>query len=284
MASAAVLGGLTAAPSAAEPALDPLTDEQWAAHVERVDEAVIEAVAEGLATDRTHTVNGDGVTWLPERAAQQRRIASELYARGELVPNGGEAVFTGGLPGVSRTAVLNQSPSIDPSRYLVLDANDAKQKMCEYGIIPEIDGIAPLETADLIQRESSHIIGLVAELAAADRKNVIWNTTMGSNGALDSRLAALRDAGYEQYTAVFLDVPIEASLERTDQRHRDGFEEFRNGDVCAGRHVPARVIEAQADTEYESVNRRVFELHKSDFDRWYVYDATDLPAVLVDQG
>lgn len=282
--SAAVLGGMTAAPSAADPLLEPLTDAEWSAHVREVDEKVAEAMAQGLSTDVTYTLNGDRETWLPERVAQQRQIARELYSRGALVPDEGQALFTGGLPGAGKTTALNQNSEIDSSEYLVLNSDDAKERLCEHSMIPEIDGIAPMEAADLIQRESSRIADMVAGMAAAEHKNVIWDTTMGSNRSLDSRLDALRDSGYRHYAALFLDVPIEVSLSRVDQRHREGYEKYRNGDRCEGRHVPASIIEAQADPEYNSVNRRVFEDHKTDFNRWYLYDATDIPPALIDQS
>jgi len=282
--AAATAGALAAAPSAADPLVEPLTDEEWAAHVTLVDEKVSEALDEGLATDVTYTVNGDQQTWLPERVAQQQKIADELYARGEQVPNDGDALFTGGLPGAGKTTALNQNQDIDASQYLVLNSDDAKEKLCEYGMIPEVEGLAPMEAAELIHEESAHIAEMVAERAAAERKNVIWDTTMGSVESLDARLSALREAGYDEQSALFLDVPIEVSLQRVDQRHRQGYEKFRNGDLCEGRHVVASIIEAQADSEYTSVNRRVFEERKAEFDRWYLYDATDIPAVLVSQA
>lgn len=282
--AAATAGALAAAPSAADPLVEPLTDEEWATHVTLVEEKVSEALDEGLATDVTYTVNGDQQTWLPERVAQQRKIADELYARGEHVPNEGDALFTGGLPGAGKTTALNQNQDIDATRYLVLNSDDAKEKLCEYGMIPEVEGLAPMEAAELVHEESAHIAGMVAERAAAERKNVIWDTAMGSFESLDARLSVLREAGYGDRTALFLDVPIEVSLQRIDQRHRQGYEKFRNGDLCEGRHVMASVIETQVDSEYTSLNRRVFEERKAEFDRWYLYDATDLPAVLVSQA
>src|SRR5262245_16530500 len=158
--AAAALSVATATQAVAAPPppdLEPLTDEQWAAHVEEVNDKVGEAMADGLATDVTYTLNGDGVHWLPERVAEQRETAAELYARGDLVPNDGDALFTGGLPGAGKTTALNQNPDVDPSQYLVLNADDAKDKLCEHDMIPEIEGIAPLEGADLIQKESSRI-------------------------------------------------------------------------------------------------------------------------------
>ncbi|MFC5054145.1 AAA family ATPase [Saccharothrix xinjiangensis] len=283
-----VAASLVAAPitAAAEGpgTLEPLTDEQWVAHVREVEDKVAEALAQGRATSVTHTVGGDGVHWLPERAAKQRLIAAELYTRGSWVPDEGEALFTGGLPGAGKTTALNQNPDVDPSRYLVLNADDAKEKLCEHGLVPRVDGIAPLEGSELVQEEASVIAGLVAELAARNRKNVIWDTTMSSHSGVDRRLDRLRDKGYDRFTALFLDVPIDVSLRRVDQRHREGYEKYRNGDRCEGRHVMAAYIRGSADPDHTSVNRRVFEDRKARFDRWYLYDATTIPATLVDQG
>ncbi|MEU4805132.1 zeta toxin family protein [Actinosynnema sp. NPDC023587] len=262
----------------------PLTDEQWTAHVQEVDAKVADALAQGRATSVTHTVDGDGVRWLPERAAWQRQIAAELYARGAWAPDEGEVLFTGGLPGAGKTTALHQNPDVDPSRYLVLNADDAKEKLCEHGLVPEVDGIAPLEGSELVQKEASVIADLVTGMAAKDHKNVIWDTTMSSHDGVDRRVDRLRDEGYDRFTALFLDVPIEVSLRRVDQRHREGYEKYRDGDRCEGRHVLASYIQSAADPDYTSVNRRVFEDRKTSFDRWYLYDATDIPATLVDQG
>ncbi|MDQ3404528.1 MAG: zeta toxin family protein [Actinomycetota bacterium] len=175
--------------SAAGPgALEPLTDEQWAAHVHEVDAKVAEALAQGRATAVTHTVNGDGVHWVPERAAKHRRIAAELYSRGAWVPDEGEALFTGGLPGAGKTTALNQNPDVEPSRYQVPNADDAKEKLCEHGLVPRIDGLSPLEGSELIQQEASAITDLVTGLAVRSRKNVIWDTTMSSHGSVDRRV------------------------------------------------------------------------------------------------
>lgn len=269
---------------AGSPAVEPLTDAQWAAHVQDVDTRITDALRRGQATNVTFTQDGDGVHWLPSRVQQQQKIAEELYARGALVPDEGKAVFTGGLPGAGKTTALAQNPEIDPTRFVVANDDDAKDKMCEHGMIPAIEGLAPLETSDLIQAESAVIAKMVAALAYREHKNVIWDTTMSSGESLQQRLAAVREAGYHYLTVLFLDVPIEVSVQRVDQRHRQGYEKFRNGDRCSGRHVPARIIRANADPEYSSVNRRVFEQTKAQFDRWYLYDASHIPPTLINHN
>ncbi|MDA3642593.1 zeta toxin family protein [Saccharopolyspora indica] len=264
--------------------VEPLTDEEWAHHVEEVRQRTDEGLAQGLATDVQYTTGGDRVHWLPERVLLQREIVDELYARGAEVPSDGAAVFTGGLPGAGKTTALKQNPHIDPDDYLVVNSDDVKQEMCERGMIPELPGLAPMEAADLIQEESSLVSKMLADRAYRERKNIIWDITMSSAGSVNKRLDAMRGSGYHEIKALFLDVPVETSVERVDQRHRRGYEKFRNGDRCNGRYVPAELIRESADPQWGSVNRKAFEATKGRFDQWFRYDASGNEPVLVAAG
>jgi hypothetical protein len=55
-----------------------------------------------------------------------------------------------------------------------------------------------------------------------------------------------------------------------DARHRQGHEDYRAGIGFGGRYVPPEVIEAQADQQWGSINRRTFEQVKSWFPDWAV--------------
>jgi hypothetical protein len=85
-------------------------------------------------------------------------------------------------------------------------------------------------------------------------------------------VADLRQAGYTKVEGIFVDIPVEVSIERTRDRHREGHEEFRAGRGLGGRFVPPEVIRAQADTEWGSQNRKTFETIKHQFDNWTRYD------------
>ncbi|WP_378214034.1 zeta toxin family protein [Amycolatopsis samaneae] len=280
---------LTAVPSVASATAPvssrpPLTDAEWAAHTRLVDERVAEAVSRGRETDVLYTVGHDRAHWLPSRARLHDQVARELYARGTAVPAHGKAVLTGGLPGAGKTTVLRDNPFVNPKDYLVLSSDDAKEVMCAHDMIPPVAGIAPMEAADLVQRESAHITELVADRARRERRNVIWDTTMSSVPAIDKRVAPLRAAGYTEISALFLDLPVEVSVRRVDQRHRSGYERYRDGERCEGRHVPADLVRRQADPVWGSRNRAAFEATKPAYDHWYRYDSTHLPPTLADQG
>jgi hypothetical protein len=262
----------------------PLSDGQWSAHVTEVQRLLDQAVAQGRETDVRYTVGGDREHWLPSRVRQQRQVADGLYARGAAVPNEGRAVFTGGPMGAGKTTVLTKYSGIDLSRYLMVSADDVKDVMCEHGMIPDVAGLAPLETSLLIQEESSLIAKMIASRAYQERKNIVWDFSMSSRGSVESRLTAMRAAGYGDIDAVFVDIPLETSVQRADGRHRKGHEAFRNGAGCGGRYVSPALIRAGADPVWGSVNRRAFEETRNLFDRWSLYDSSGSAPVLVATG
>ncbi|MFE0020249.1 zeta toxin family protein [Amycolatopsis sp. NPDC059021] len=281
---AVLVAAVPQAASAAVSSREPLTDAQWAAHLRLVDQRIDQEIHQGRETDVLFTIGHDREHWLPSRARLQRQVAEKLYARGSAVPSAGKAVLTGGLPGAGKTTVLNDNPFVRPQDYLVLSSDDAKELMCAGDMIPAVDGLAPMEASDLIQREAARITEMVADRARRERRNVIWDTTMASVPAIDKRVAPLRKAGYTEISALFLDLPIEVSVQRIDQRHRSGYERYRNGERCEGRHVPASLVRRQADPVWSSRNRASFEATKHEYDHWYLYDSTRLPPTLAARG
>jgi predicted ABC-type ATPase len=115
---------------------------------------------------------------------------------------------------------------------------------------------------------------------------VIWDITMSSPASTSRRIGELRDNGYRHIEGIFVDIPVETSIARTESRHRHGHDRFLNGDGPGGRFIPADIIRSQADSEYGSINRRSFETVKSQFDRWTLYDnsVSGRDAVIIAQG
>lgn len=262
-------------------ALPPLSDAQWRKHRRTVEAQLTLAIAQGQETDVRYTVRGDRTRWLLSRTCRQEQIAEEVYARAAGVPSRGRAVITGGLMGAGKTTVVSQDASLDLSQYLLVSADVVKETMCRCGMMPEVAGLSPLETATLVQRESALISQLVIARAGRDGKNLIRDFSMPSRPAVESRLMAMRDAGYEHIRALFVDAPVEMCVQRADRRHRLGHERYRNGIGWGGRYVPARVIRGKADPVWGSANRRAFEETKHLFDAWCLYDSSGTSPRLV---
>ena len=126
-----------------------LTDREWAEHITEVRDSLSKAYEQGLNTDSVYTIDGAGEVWLEEREHLHDAILEELYARAANVPCDFKALVAGGLGGAGKTTVLTQQAGIDLSCYLMINPDDIKQEMALRGMIPEIDGLSPMEASEL---------------------------------------------------------------------------------------------------------------------------------------
>lgn len=274
-----------------EPGLDaragPLTDAEYAEHVRNVRDCLIQARADGLATDELYTDPGThGEIWSRERQECHDAIVDELYDRAADVPNENQAIIAGGLPGAGKSTILQEYAGIDTSQFLRIDPDNIKLELAQRGLIPRVEGLSPMEASDLVHEESSFVAKALAQRAQADGKNVIWDITMSSRSSTEERIDVLRAAGYTRIEGLFVDIPIETSEVRAAARHRSDQENYRAGKGEGGRLVPPEVTHAKADPEWGSVNRRVFEEVKDRFDVWSIYDNSidGSPPTLIDSG
>jgi predicted kinase len=264
----------------------PLTDAEWARHVTEVQEGLAEAERQGLTPERMDTLNGAGEIWTDERELLHESILDSFYSEAEAVPCNFKAIMAGGLGGAGKTTVLTEHANIDLSQYLIINPDDFKEEMAHRGMIPEIEGLSPMEASDLVHEESSYLALQLALRAQTEGKNVIWDITMSSEKSTEKRINDLRTAGYNQIEGLFVDIPIETSMRRTESRHRQGHEMYRSGEGLGGRYVPPEVIKRQEDPEWGSQNKRTFETLKEKFDEWSTYDNSidGRPATLINSS
>ena len=250
----------------------PLTDQEWVEHVSYVRDSLEKANADGLATDHLYTIDPDRQQWTPERNRIQGEIVRDLYNRASAVPCEHKALVAGGLGGAGKTTILTEQAGVDVSQDLPINPDDIKEEMARRGIVPKVAGLSPMEASDLVHEESSAIAKQLARLAQTDGKNVIWDITMSSSASTAHRIDTLKSAGYMQIHGLFVDIPLEVSIRRTESRHREGHDRYRAGEGLGGRFVPHEVIRGQADPEWGSRNRKTFEEMKGRFDNWVIYD------------
>lgn len=242
-------------------------------HLADIETKLDAAIKAGQTTDALHTQDPDRQVWTPERAELHKQIVDDLYAAADGVPTNGKALIAGGLGGAGKSTALGNHADVDPGQYLTINPDDIKETMAARGgMIPDVDGLSPMEASPLVHEEASHIASLLAARAYADRRNVIWDITMSGTGSVQKRIAALRRHGYTDVQAVFVDIPVEVSVTRALARHRRGMELFDTGKGHGGRYVPPRIIRENASAEWSSANRAVFESLKDQFDTWSVYD------------
>jgi predicted kinase len=264
----------------------PLTDAEHAEHVAEVEAKLEEARAAGLATNLQHTIDPRRVFWSAERESVHDSIVQDLYEAAETVPCEGKAILAGGLPGSGKSTVLGEQPDIGAFAYMTINPDAVKEELARRGLIPELPGLSPMEASDLVHEESSHIAKRLAQLAQADRRNVIWDVTMSSVTSTEKRIDLLRASGYSEVRGIFVDIPVDVSVGRALDRHREGHEIYLSGTGLGGRYVSPDMIRAQGDPEWGSQNRRAFEAVKERFDVWSLYDNSvdGQDAVLIDSG
>jgi predicted kinase len=180
--------------------------------------------------------------------------------------------MAGGLGGAGKSTVLADQADVERSQYLTINPDDIKEHMAERGLVPEVEGLSPMETSDLVHEETSLIAKRLAARALSDGKNVIWDITMASQTSAQGRIDDLKEAGYT-IKGIFVDIPVETSVRRAESRHRHGHEDYRYGTGHGGRYVPSNVIRENTDERWGSVNRRTFEEVKHEFDGgWALFD------------
>ncbi len=250
----------------------PLTDPEHAEHVADVTARLASARAGRLATEFRYTIDPRQEVWSADRRSLHDQIVRDRYAEADKVPCERRAIVAGGLPGAGKTTVLRDHAGIDLSRYLVIDPDRIKAELAARGLIPQIDGLTPMEAAELVHEESSHISKRLARMAQADGRNVIWDITLSRADSASGRVESLRSGGYTLVTGLFVAAGVEVSIERADARYRQGHDSYRAGSGLGGRFVAGEMIRAQADATWGSCNRANFELLKQRFDAWSVYD------------
>jgi hypothetical protein len=97
---------------------------------------------------------------------------------------------------------------------------------------------------------------------------------MASPGSVQKRIDKLTAAGYGNVHGMFVDIPVETSVNRAMSRYRRGMESHRSGTGIGGRYVPPDIIRANADPtgQYQSANRGTFETLKPQFGSYSLYD------------
>jgi len=266
--------------------VEPLTDAEYAEHVQRVRDRLEQARADGLATDEQYTIDPDREIWSEDREALHDEIIDELYGRAVNVPTERRAILAGGLPGAGKSTVLDGYAGIDRSRFLTIDPDEIKEELAKRNLIPQVEDLSPMEASDLVHEESSYIAKRLARRAQADGKNVIWDVTMSSLASTQRRIKTLQVGGYAKIDGIFVDIPTDTSQARATARHRIGQNEYRSGNGHGGRFVPPELIRNHNDPVWGSVNRRTFEEVKTLFSSWSIYDnsADARPPRLIDSS
>jgi hypothetical protein len=180
---------------------------------------------------------------------------AEMYQAAADVPRERSAVIAGGLPGADKIRALDES-GVDRSRYLTVSIDAVLVRMAAAGLIPEADGLSPLERAGPVHAEAQYLAKRVLLRALMDGRNLILDISLASWRAAEAWTYALRFADYEM-TAVFAELGVDEAVRRAEEARERGEEEFRHGHGYGGRVIPAAAIRALASPIAAAAGNRI---------------------------
>ncbi len=262
----------TPEPGAATPAgaPAPLTDEEFQAHIVDVETKLDAALAAGMDTrskfELMHNV------WAAERSAQHDALLDELWAGYVNVPNDRKAILAGGLGGAGKTTVLNDFAGYDTNDYITINPDDLKELMAERGMIPQVEGLSPMEASALVHWEAGYLADMLAMRALREGKNVMFDGTMSWQEAVEGNLASLHAAGYTDIDGVFVRITVDEAIKRAKFRHRKGMEAHRAGQGFGGRPLPEKIIRSMANPDGSTKNEMTFNAMRPGFVNWQTWD------------
>ena len=212
-------------------------------YVERVNNL---AISRGLTTNNMYAQNKNGITkYNEDRLKLHKDIINHFLsnAKTDNVKHEGRALFTGGLGGSGKSTVLKRA-GYHEEEYLTINNDDIKEELARRGMIPKIKGLTPMEACPLVHEEASDIMKQLFRKAANQKINIIIDGTMSSVDSVKKKTDMLRDSGYSEIKAVFVDIDPDTSLERAEHRYASGMNRYTTmGDGNGGRWLPKSVVD-----------------------------------------
>jgi predicted kinase len=268
---------------AAGRALPPPTNPR--ARGREVEKLTDDLMAAGLDTQTLHdTVDGQLGHYTTEREALHHEIIDEIMqdADNRGVPRDYEAVMLGGLPAAGKSSAVAEM--LDTDKYIVINPDLMKEALAERHAYETPAGMGRMEGSSLVHEESSTLAKALAQEAISQGYNVAFDMTMQNEKAFTSRADMLDKYGGGQYklTGIFVDVPIQQSLDMAAKRYGDELKTMPD----MARHVPTSFITDSVDHSgrWDSTNEATFESVKDRMDGFLKIDNTNFKKEIVDSS
>lgn len=218
--------------------------------------------------------------WTPERLAWQNQVLSQME-REQADRNGRppkaekKAIVMAGLPGAGKTFVLKSvlSEAVDLRDFLVINADDIKEKIIFDDQPPKIEGVEGMQLASMVHEESSSMSKRWEASAVERGLNIALDITAAKKDKTLRRIRRLQDAGYE-VSVVHVDIDPDEAIVSTLQRFG-----------TSGRPVPPSFIRGMATDDGGDVIDDAATAYREVANNfwWYRnYPLSRRPPVLVD--
>lgn len=235
-----------------------LNDEEYDRHYEYIRR--VRKGATSTHKQHTRTVKGKAV-YSEERLEQHEQIVQNLSEAYKDIANEGRVLVVGGITGAGKTTTVRSNPELESEKYASVNPDDVKVEMVKLGMTPNIPGLLPLETDELIKYEAGIITEKVYTKLSVEKKNMVIDRTMASSNQITKTVDDLKSKGYSDFSGIFVDVDPDEAYERIRNRHHQGVNKYlKTGEGFGERPVPGSAIAATRtdDPDYRSKNAKVF--------------------------
>lgn len=231
-------------------------------------------------TDKTGKYNID-------RTKKHKVILNQLMSdvKQKHIPKEKKLLMSAGLPGAGKSTVLEKAKDVLGNvmeKYATVNADDFKEILARENMIPRLKGLGSMECSTFVHGECSYLANLYAAELRKEGYNILYDCTAKDVTKISKKLNDYIRDGYkaEDMQVVYVDVPIDVSLERTKSRYARGL----NGPNHDGRYLPEKVImESKADKEskFTSKNaetvKKLFEGDEFNIKEPIVFNNTTMP-------
>ena len=211
---------------------------------------------EGRLVDTQLLNSDDKGNYTPEREKLHNEIIDKYYINKETmnkykVPDGvrPKVVILGGRGGSGKSKL--KGLAYDPEKYLILDVDEIKEKLPEYGGRKGKDNFGL--NAWEVHEESGDIAKIVREKARKNRMNVVLDMTCAKLDSTMKKIKEFEDDGYD-VDGAFMELTRDLSTERSMMRG------------IKGRFLPMDQAMGMKD------NEKVFEEAMGHFKNWTIWD------------
>lgn len=211
-----------------------------------VNEQTSILVQNGVDTESLYSrETPNGRMYEPERARIHTEIVDSYMERHAHVPQEGKAIMAGGVGGSGKGFVLANAGIVEKGEYATVNPDDVKEEMASRGLVPKIHSFTPMESSTLVHEEASHVSKLIAYRLRSEKRNLVYDATMGGFDSTTKKITDLRRDGYK-VSAVFVDVPAHVSEERAVSRYEISMNEWaQSKNSIGGRPLDKKHIRQQ---------------------------------------
>lgn len=211
---------------------------------------------EGRLVDTQLVNSDDDGNYTPEREKLHNEIIDKYYINKETmnkykVPDGvrPKVVVLGGRGGSGKSKL--KGLAYDPEKYLILDVDEIKEKLPEYGGRKgnENFGLNAWE----VHEESGDIAKIIREKARKNRMNIVLDMTCAKLDSTIKKIKEFEEDGYD-VDGAFMELTRDLSTERSMMRG------------LKGRFLPMDQAMGMKD------NEKVFEEAMGHFKNWTIWD------------